>query len=63
MCFMLTIIFIVATISFITQGLVPHAAISGVLAAISLFFLIRKLIFNGRCIFGKETDCNTPKIK
>lgn len=61
MCFVLTIVFVVATFSFFSQGLIPHAIISGVLAAVSLFFLIRKLIFNGRCIFGKATDCNTPK--
>lgn len=58
MCLILTFAFIVATFSFFSQGLIPHAVISGLLASISLFFLIRKLIFNGRCIFGKETDCN-----
>ncbi|MDP2849704.1 MAG: hypothetical protein Q8O20_01380 [Sulfuricurvum sp.] len=58
MCLILTFAFIVATFSFFSQGLIPHAVISGLLASLSLFFLIRKLIFNGRCIFGKETDCN-----
>lgn len=61
MCLMLTFAFIVATLSFFTKGLMPHAIISGILASISLFFFIRKLIFNGRCIFGKETDCNNKK--
>lgn len=61
MCLILTFAFIVATLSFFTQGLLPHAIISGLLASISLFFFVRKLIFNGRCIFGKATDCNAPK--
>ncbi len=61
MCLILTIAFIVAAISFFTKGLIPHAIISAIFASISLFFLIRKLIFNGRCIFGKATDCNSPK--
>ncbi|DAB38427.1 MAG: hypothetical protein A2552_07465 [Sulfuricurvum sp. RIFOXYD2_FULL_44_160] len=58
MCLILTFALIVATLSFFSQGLLPHAIISGLLASLSLFFFIRKLIFNGRCIFGKETDCN-----
>lgn len=57
MCLILTFAFIVATISFFTQGLIPHAIISGIIASISLFFFIRKLITNGRCIFGKDKDC------
>lgn len=61
MCLILTFAFIVATFSFFAKGLIPHAIISGLLASVSLFFFIRKLIFNGRCIFGKETDCNTKK--
>ena len=60
MCLILTLAFIVAAFSFFTQGLIPHAIISGVIAAISLFFFIRKLITNGRCIFGKDRDCNKP---
>lgn len=61
MCLILTFAFIAAAVSFFAQGLIPHAIISGILASISLFFLIRKIIFNGRCIFGKDTDCNTPR--
>lgn len=57
MCLILTLAFIVATFSFFTQGLIPHAIMSGVIASISLFFFIRKLITNGRCIFGKDRDC------
>lgn len=57
MCLILTLAFIVATFSFFTQGLIPHAIMSGVIASISLFFFIRKLITNGRCIFGKDKDC------
>lgn len=61
MCLILTLAFIVAAFSFFTQGLIPHAIISSVIASIALFFLVRKLIANGRCIFGKERDCNKPK--
>lgn len=57
MCLILTLAFIVVTFSFFTQGLIPHAIMSGVIASISLFFFIRKLITNGRCIFGKDRDC------
>ncbi|MFA5215223.1 hypothetical protein [Sulfuricurvum sp.] len=58
MCFLLTIVFVIATFSFLSHGLIPHAIISGIIAAIFLFFFIRKLIFNGRCIFGKARDCD-----
>ena len=61
MCLILTFAFIAATISFVINGLLPHAIISGVIASISLFLFVRKLIVNGRCIFGKATDCNTSK--
>jgi len=61
MCLIVTFAFIVATFSFFSQGLIPHAVISGILASVSLFFFIRKLISNGRCIFGNDTDCNTKK--
>lgn len=61
MCFILMIAFVMATVAFFTKGLIPHAIISGIIASISLFFFIRKLIFNGRCIFGKADDCNTKK--
>lgn len=61
MCLILTVTFIVAALSFFGQGLMPHAIISGFLASISLFFFIRKLIVNGRCIFGNDTDCNAKK--
>jgi hypothetical protein len=59
MCFVLTIVFIVAAFSFFSDGLILQAIISGVIASTALFFFIRKLIFNGRCIFGKDRDCNS----
>ncbi|MDD2265424.1 hypothetical protein [Sulfuricurvum sp.] len=58
MCFILTIAFIVATIAFYTNGLMIQALSSALIASVALFFLIRKLITNGRCIFGKDRDCN-----
>lgn len=61
MCLIITFAFIVAALSFFAKGLIPHAIISGILASISLFFFIRKLIVNGRCIFGNDTDCNAKK--
>ncbi len=60
MCLILTLAFIAAAFSFFSQGLIPHAIISGIIAVLSLFFFIRKLITNGRCIFGKDRDCNKP---
>lgn len=61
MCLILTFAFILATLSFFSKGLLIQAAMSGIIALISLFFFIRKLYFNGRCIFGKDRDCNAPK--
>lgn len=58
MCFLLAIIFVVATIALYAHGLVLQASISGIIAAVTLFFFVRKLITNGRCIFGKDRDCN-----
>jgi multisubunit Na+/H+ antiporter MnhE subunit len=58
MCFILTVAFVFATLAFFSKGLMIQALISGVIASIALFFLIRKLITNGRCIFGKDRDCN-----
>jgi Na+/glutamate symporter len=60
MCLILTFAFFLATLSFFSQGLIPHAIISGIIASVFLFFFIRKLITNGRCIFGKDRDCNKP---
>jgi multisubunit Na+/H+ antiporter MnhC subunit len=57
MCFILTVLFVIATYVFYTKALMAQAIGSGVIAAIALFFLIRKLIKNGRCIFGGERDC------
>ncbi|MDD5052289.1 MAG: hypothetical protein PHO27_06105 [Sulfuricurvum sp.] len=61
MCLILTFAFILATLSFVSKGLMIQAIMSGIIASISLFFFIRKLYFNGRCIFGKDRDCNVPK--
>ncbi len=58
MCFILTVAFVITTIAFASKGLLIQAIMSGIIAAIALFFLIRKLITNGRCIFGKDRDCN-----
>ena len=58
MCFILTIAFIFAAFAFFSKGLILQAIFSGIIASIALFFLIRKLIKNGRCIFGKDRDCN-----
>ncbi|AFV96699.1 MULTISPECIES: hypothetical protein [unclassified Sulfuricurvum] len=60
MCLILTLAFIFATLAFFSHGLIPQAIMSGVIASLSLFFFIRKLITNGRCIFGKDRDCNKP---
>lgn len=60
MCLILTFAFFLAAFTFFSKGLIPHAVISGIIACIFLFFLIRKLFLNGRCIFGKDRDCN-PK--
>jgi hypothetical protein len=60
MCFLLTIVFVVATVAFFSHGLILQGSVSAVVAAVSLFFLIRKLFLNGRCIFGKDRDCG-PK--
>ena len=57
MCFLLTVILVVAALSFFNGGLMLQGALSALLAAVSLFFLIRRLITNGRCIFGKDRDC------
>lgn len=57
MCLILTLAFVIATFTFFAQGLIIQALMSGVIAAVSLFFFIRKLITNGRCIFGKDRDC------
>ncbi|MDD2369147.1 MAG: hypothetical protein PHQ90_07580 [Sulfuricurvum sp.] len=58
MCFILTIAFIIATITFYMDGLMLQALVSALIASVALFFLIRKLITNGRCIFGDNTDCS-----
>ncbi|MBD3809044.1 MAG: hypothetical protein IE884_00750 [Sulfuricurvum sp.] len=58
MCFLLTIAFVIAAVTFFSKGLLIQTIMSGVIAAIFLFLFIRKLITNGRCIFGKDRDCN-----
>jgi len=63
MCLMLTAAFIAATISFYTQGMMPHAIISAMLATFALVFFVRTIYLKRRCIFGKDTDCNTIKPK
>lgn len=61
MCLMIALVFGVISFTFLSKGLVPHAIISAIVAFALLFFFVRKLITNGRCIFGKATDCNTSK--
>ena len=57
MCFILTVLFVIATYVFYTKALMIEAIASGMIASVALFFLIRKLIKNGRCIFGGKRDC------
>lgn len=57
MCFILTVLFVIVTYVFAAKGLILQAVLSGMIAAIALFFLIRKLVKNGRCIFGGEKEC------
>lgn len=57
MCLLLTIAFVAAAFSFFSHGLIIQAVISGIIAASALFFFIRKLITNGRCIFKNDRDC------
>lgn len=61
MCLIIALVFMVVSFTFLSKGLIPHAIISGVVASMLLFFFIRKLITNGRCIFGKATDCNAKE--
>ena len=63
MCFMLMAAFIAASVSFYSQGMMPHAIISAVLATLALTFFIRTIYLKRRCIFGKDTDCNIVKPK
>jgi hypothetical protein len=57
MCFILTILFVVASFAFFSHGLILQGVLSAVVALIALFFLIRKLIKNGPCIFGNNRGC------
>jgi hypothetical protein len=57
MCFILTLVFVFAALSFFSKGLMVQAFISGIIAAVALFFFIHKFIKNRRCIFGKDKDC------
>lgn len=57
MCLLLSVILVVAAISFFNGGLMLQGTLSALLAAVALFFLIRKLITNGRCIFKNDRDC------
>ena len=59
MCFLLTLIFVVSAVAFFSHGLLLQGSISAVIAAVALFFLIRKLIANGRCIFRNDRDCTS----
>lgn len=61
MCLVLTVAFIVAAFSFYAHGFIPHAIASALIALVALVFLIRKVLYNGRCIFGKARDCNRKK--
>ena len=58
MCFILTILFTIATYVFYSKGLVVQSLMSGAIAFVALFFLIRKLIVNGPCLFGGKKDCD-----
>jgi len=57
MCFILTVLFVIATYVFATKGLTIQAIGSGAIAALSMFFFIRKLIKNAPCIFKGEREC------
>lgn len=63
MCFILTVLFVIATYVFYSKGLMIQAIMSGILGSLALFFLVRKLITNGRCIFRGEKGCSDPHLK
>ena len=58
MCLMITFAFVVATLSFLSHGLIPQAIMSGVVAATSLSYFSLNIYRKRRCLFGRETDCN-----
>ncbi len=63
MCFMLTFVFVVATLAFFAHGLLVQSVVSALMATIALTFFIRKVYLKRRCIFGDDKDCNTQENK
>ena len=58
MCFILTVIFAVASYSFYSADMIPHAIISALLASIAISCFSYMIYKKRRCLFGKERDCN-----
>jgi hypothetical protein len=61
MCFIIAMIFFVASYSFYEKDLQIQAIFSAVLGLAILIFFVYKIIKNRKCFFGNDKDCNKQK--
>jgi len=57
MCLMLTFAFVVATLAFLSHGLVIQAVISGIIATVALSYFVYNIYSKRHCLFGDNTVC------
>jgi len=61
MCLIVALAILIGSYNFYIQGYVTQSMMSAGLGFILLAFFIYRIIKNGRCVFGNDTDCNKSK--
>jgi hypothetical protein len=63
MCLIVAIAILIASYNFYEHAYLTQAMMSASLGFLLLGFFTYRIIKNGRCVFGKDEDCNKRDIK
>jgi hypothetical protein len=61
MCLIVAIAILIGSYNFYIQGYTTQSMMSASLGLLLLGFFTYRIIKNGRCVFGNDTDCNKSK--
>jgi len=61
MCFVIAVVFFVASYNFYEKELQIQALMSALFGLVILIFFIYRVVKNRRCFFGSDKDCNKRK--
>jgi len=63
MCLIVALAILIGSYNFYIQGYETQSFMSAGLGLLLLGFFIYRIIQNGRCVFGNDTDCNKKRKK